>query len=333
MVILQALWRDGKQPQAHAATLYRHDDELVLQRQAHAEHWRLDEIRLEAGIDSLPDLLHLPDGSTLEVADRRIRALLGGLSLADRSAHWLQQSWRAMLLLSVASVAVLWLGYRYLLPASAAVMAQLVPVGVEQAMADSTLRWMEGSGLLAPSQHDDARRQQLQARLQALIPPDSPYRYRLLLRDAPVIGANAFALPGGSIIVTDQLLQRIDDDNELLAVLAHEAGHVEARHGLRDLLQSSGLLLAVTLITGDSSTALATLPLALANASYSREHEREADRYAYARLRAHGLSPCLLGYSLQRISSAANSGPAWLSSHPDTGERSRPDGQSCPPAP
>lgn len=342
MVTIKAIWRDGKTPQALAANLGRIDDELLLMRDGETQRrYPLADVRLEAGVADLPDTLHLPDGSTLEVADRiAIRRLIGGLSWGDRSGHWLQQSWRALAAMGVAAIVALWLGYRYLLPLAAGALAPLVPVAAEQALADSTMQWLEESGAIAPSRHGEARRVLLERQLQALVPA-SPYRYRLQLADGVIVGPNAFALPGGTIVVTDQLLEIIKRDEEMLAILAHEAGHVEARHGLRGALQSSGLLIALSLITGDASTALLVLPITLANADYSREHEREADRFAYARLRERGLSPCLLGYSLQRIEASApdtqttdeDSHGGWFASHPDTSERSQPGGMRCPPRP
>lgn len=341
MVTIKALWRDGKTPQVQAANVGRSGDELLLLRDGVQYRYRLADLRLEAGVADLPDTLQLPDGGTLEIADRiAIRRLIGGLSWGDRSGHWLQQSWRALAGLALLAIAVLWLGYRHLLPLAAGALAPLVPVAVEQTLADSTLQWLDQSGATGPSRHGEARRAQLQQQLQTLL-PGSRYRYRLLLRDTAAIGPNAFALPGGTIIVTDQLLALIRHDDELLAILAHEAGHIEARHGLRSALQSSGLLLALSLITGDASSVLLVLPVSLANADYSREHEREADRFAYARLREHGLSPCLLGQALVRIETdiahrhgdAAVSDGSWFASHPATAERSRPDGVRCPPLP
>lgn len=58
---------------------------------------------------------------------------------------------------------------------------------------------------------------------------------------APQIGANAFALPDGTLVVTDELVELAgDNDDEVLAVLAHELGHIHERHGLR-LLRTQGL--------------------------------------------------------------------------------------------
>lgn len=341
MVTIKAWWRDGHSPQAQAANVGRSDDELLVATAQQQRRYLLTDVRLQAGIDTLPDVLHLPDGSTLEVAERvAIRRLLGGLPLAERSGHWLQQSWRALLGALLAAIAVCWAAWRYGLPLLAGVLVQWIPVSTEQQLATHTLDWLQQQALIHPSQLPAARQQALQARLTALLPPGSRYHYQLWLRDAPDIGPNAFALPGGTIVVTDQLLQAVSPPDELAAILAHEAGHVEGRHGLRSAVESVGVLVALTLITGDASSISLALPMALANASYSREHEREADRFAFATLRRHGLSPCLLGYGLQRIERAAMADKeveagqhSWFASHPATSDRSQPDGQRCPPLP
>lgn len=342
MVSLDALWRDGHTPRPQAVKVGRDGDELVVSSSRGQRRFLLADCRLEAGIDTLPDSVYLPDGSTLEVAQKvAIRRLLGGLPPLQAGGHWLQQSWRALAAGTMAAAALLWLGWRFVLPAAAGWLLPLIPVSAEQQLAAQTLAWLENRGELRASRLPPDRATALQAAVDRLQPAASRYRYRVLLRHAPDIGPNAFALPGGTLVVTDQLLATVTRPDEILAILAHEAGHVEHRHGLRSAVESAGALAALTLITGDSSSLTLALPMALANASYSREHEREADRFAYAALQAQGLSPCLLGYGLQRIEASlkqqhgddAISSGSWFASHPATAERSRPLGQACPPPP
>ena len=86
------------------------------------------------------------------------------------------------------------------------------------------------------------------------------------------MGANAFALPNGTIVVTDDLVKLAEHDDELVAVLAHEIGHVVSRHALRRVLQDSGVMLLVAGITGDIvsiSSLAAALPTLLIEAKYS----------------------------------------------------------------
>ena len=342
MVSLDALWHDGHTPRPQAVKVGRDGDELVVSGSSGQRRFLLADCRLEPGIDTLPDSVYLPDGSTLEVAQKvAIRRLLGGLPPLQAGGHWLQQSWRALAGGIVAAAAILWLGWRFLLPAAAGWLMPLVPVSAEQQLAAQTLAWLENRGELRASRLPASRAAALQADIAHVQPAASRYRYRVLLRHAPDIGPNAFALPGGTLVVTDQLLAVVTRQDEILAILAHEAGHVEHRHGLRAALESAGALAALTLITGDSSSLTLALPMALANASYSRGHEREADRFAYASLQAQGLSPCLLGYGLQRIEASlkqqhgddAVSSGSWFASHPATAERSHPLGQACPPPP
>lgn len=340
MVKLDALWHDGHTPRPQAVKVGRDGDELLIDSASGQRRFLLADCRLEAGIDTLPDSVHLPDGSTLEVTQKiAIRRLLGGLGPLQTGSHWLQQSWQALAGGIVAAAVVLWLGWRFLLPAAASWLVPLIPASVEPPLAAQTLDWLQDNAGLRPSRLPAARQATLQTYLQLLRPADSRYRYQVLLRHAPDLGPNALALPGGTIVVTDQLLTVVTRPDEMQAILAHEAGHVEHRHGLRSAVESVGVLAALTLMTGDASSLTLALPAALASAGYSREHEREADRFAYAALQAQGLSPCLLGYGLQRIEAslkqqhgdAAISSGNWFASHPATEERSRPLGQACPP--
>lgn len=132
--------------------------------------------------------------------------------------------------------------------------------------------------------------------------PDTSH-YQLVLRDSKSIGANAFALPSGIIIATDDLI-KLTNDAELTAVLAHEVSHVKFHHSLRHTLQSSAtaLLLAVWLgdLTSLSSLA-AAIPALLVSAQYSQSFELEADRYALDYLAANGLSAESFASALNKL--------------------------------
>ena len=104
--------------------------------------------------------------------------------------------------------------------------------------------------------------------------------------------SNAFALPGGYVMVTGELLEEMSGPDELAAVLAHEFGHVEHRHSMVAFTRYMGTAFIVQLITGGGSGSSQWILIAgseLANISYSREFEREADAYAIARLTETGI--------------------------------------------
>lgn len=143
---------------------------------------------------------------------------------------------------------------------------------------------------------------------------------------------NALALPGGIIVVTDEMTQTTANDAEFLAVVAHEMGHVHGRHAMRLVLQSSGLAVLMTALAGDAvgTTILAAaVPAILLRTRYSRQFESEADDYAFALLKRHGQSPQAFADVLRRLSldehepADPHSLRQYLSTHPATEERIR----------
>jgi Zn-dependent protease with chaperone function len=106
------------------------------------------------------------------------------------------------------------------------------------------------------------------------------------------LGVNAFALPDGSIILTDDLLYFVTSTQELYSIVAHEMGHVRERHSLHMLIQHTLLTFFWDAITGDLSGTAAfasALPLILQGAAYSRQFERAADDYAMALLQKNNI--------------------------------------------
>jgi Zn-dependent protease with chaperone function len=137
-------------------------------------------------------------------------------------------------------------------------------------------------------------------------------------------------LPDGTVIATDELVGLAKDDQEVLAVLAHEIGHVHHRHSLRMALESSTVVLLVSTYLGDVTqltTLSASLPGVYAQARYSREHETEADTFALRHLDRSGISHRRFADILRALQTAAGPDPdrglQYLASHPPTSERIR----------
>lgn len=144
-------------------------------------------------------------------------------------------------------------------------------------------------------------------------------------RGAPTLGANAFAFPGGPVMVTDDLADLLGDD-ELLAVIAHEFAHVEERHGLRQALRAGGLVLVVSMVAvGDASLIeeLAALAVATARFGHSRRFERDADALAARFLETAGRRSDDLARALTALQRACGNAcdGGWFSTHPATASR------------
>jgi Zn-dependent protease with chaperone function len=190
---------------------------------------------------------------------------------------------------------------------------------------------------------DAAVMERLQGRFHPIIEEYRGYDVHVLFRASKGLGANAFALPDGTIIFTDDMVKLSADDDELLAVLAHEIGHVVHRHGLRTLVQNSLFAFVVLAITGDvhgTSHMFLGLPVLLTELSYSRDFEREADDFALSYLMRQGISPVHFANLMRRIEKkrAAETAPSnngghgptpksgwqdFLSTHPSMKERLR----------
>ena len=158
------------------------------------------------------------------------------------------------------------------------------------------------------------------------------YRFFVIKDDA----LNAFATPGGLIFVHTGLIEAIDSDNELACILAHECGHVQARHIAKrmDQMKVVNIGTAVMAIAslflggGQGSQALLTSSMALGQTlslKYSRQDEEEADRRAYQWICRAGYDPMGLVTTLQKMTRnrflGSDTIPSYLSTHPGASQR------------
>ncbi len=150
----------------------------------------------------------------------------------------------------------------------------------------------------------------------------SKYEYRFhLANDAAV---NAFALPGGIVIVNRGLIEATRRPEQLAGVLAHEIQHVERRHSLQSALRTAGLAALLTLLTGDPGAALG-VPAAegLLRLKFSRDAEREADNDGFDLLVANDIDPRGMAEFFAILTEQGASPPALLSSHPPSDTRAQ----------
>ena len=151
---------------------------------------------------------------------------------------------------------------------------------------------------------------------------------KLVFRQSEEIGPNAFALPGGVVVLTDELVEIAEDQAGVIGVLAHELGHVHLKHPARRLVRSLMALALVSLIFDDAATfaeELAAVSGSLISLAYTREFEEEADRAGKEILIRAGLSPIPLANLLQKLSDGCQENcsqlPEWLNTHPSVPSR------------
>lgn len=193
-------------------------------------------------------------------------------------------------------------------------------------MSVETLEYMDGL-LFTPTELDPETTDRLRAKFATMAQLEPDLQVNLNFRSGERTGPNAFALPDGSVVVTDELVELADNDEQILCILAHEIGHVKERHALRTLLETSALGMLLTAVTGEISSsisAVGAVPALLVQARYSRELELEADEYALelmekANFEKHHFAD-IMEALIEVLPDYSNS---MLSTHPPTAERIR----------
>jgi beta-barrel assembly-enhancing protease len=195
-------------------------------------------------------------------------------------------------------------------------VANQVPIKTEERMGNYVLKQIESEGNMVKEGTAVTAINQIGARLTQ----GSAYRYRWLIkRDDSV---NAFALPGGIVIVNSGLIQKVDSTEELAAVLAHEVQHVEQRHSLQSAIHSVGWAAGLMMVLGDVNVATAVIVHQLGNMYFSRDKEDQADRAGYELLVRKKIQPHGMASFFKKMQKIYPDGsPAWLSSHPDLDAR------------
>ena len=213
------------------------------------------------------------------------------------------------------------------IPIGARVLLAAVPTSVDRAIGDLSFRSLDGR-VLQPSRLPTSEQARLRAAFERavtradgtnVVPTTLEFR-------ASRIGPNAFALPGGRMVVTDELVALVDGrEDVVIGVLGHEYGHVKARHGVRMVAQSALLRTVTSLVLGDFSAVLAAAPALLGEQAYSRDFEREADAESVRVLRAAGASPGAMVVFFEKLASKdlGNTGGVAIAfaSHPADAER------------
>ncbi len=137
---------------------------------------------------------------------------------------------------------------------------------------------------------------------------------------------NAFALPGGFVVLFRGLIDQAENPDEVAAVLAHEIGHVTSRDPTRHALRSAGSIGVLGLLFGDfaGGTAVLFLTERLISANYSQQAETDADTFAYTTLEGANVSPAALGTMFERLREKYGDGNRLIShflSHPRLSQR------------
>lgn len=207
-------------------------------------------------------------------------------------------------------------------------VANRIPGSFEVKLGESAIAGMKSSGKFIS---DPALEKQLLAVTSRLLPVLGDKDHSFKFHIASDTNVNAFALPGGFVVVNTGLMAAVRRPEELAGVIAHEMAHVTRRHGLRNLIQSAGLMLLIRSVFGNLAGLEGVLiqgSQELLTQKYSRDFEREADELGWDYLLRADIDPKGLIEFFQTLKKQQGamghleSSPlALLSTHPATDER------------
>ncbi|WP_158558849.1 M48 family metallopeptidase [Rhodoferax lacus] len=294
---LSANYMDGRSAQSHPVQLRLQQGLLHIDGEGIAMRIPLAEVQWPERTRHGKRVAHLAQGGLVQSDDATAwDAWVGASGQRDSLVVKMQQSWRSALASAVLLVGLLAAAYAWGLPLLTEALVAATPSSVDNSLGESTLAAIDSS-LMQPSQLSASEQQRIQAAWQqvagALSTAQVPV-WRLVFRKSR-IGPNAFALPGGTIVLTDELVRLVDGDTDVLcAVLAHELGHVKHRDGLRMLVQVGVVGSISSIVLGDFSSVLAAVPALLGQAHYSRQAEHQADVFAVQVLKTAHISPATM---------------------------------------
>jgi Zn-dependent protease with chaperone function len=152
--------------------------------------------------------------------------------------------------------------------------------------------------------------------------PETSYKFRVEIDDSEQ--ANAMALPGGLIIVTQGLLDQVESENELAFVLGHELGHFKNRDHLRALGRGVVLSVFFAVVTGNDVASIGIKAADLTLRGFSRQQETKADEFGLAIVQSeygHVNEAWRLFERWKVVDNSFIDLVTYLSTHPETGDR------------
>jgi Zn-dependent protease with chaperone function len=229
--MLHANYFDGRSTRVRVVDLSVVGEDLLIAGADIDLRFPFAHVKVDERLGRAPRRLRFPDGTFCEVRDLdELDTLLSSTAHRDGWVDRMQRHLQFALFAAIACAALAAAAYKWGLPWAAAQGARHLPPAVGKAISVQTLKILDGK-LFMPSKIADERQQALRAKLHALqLPEGGSPDSELLFRSSPQLGANAFTLPDGTIVVLDDLIKSIDDDQQILAVFAHELGHAHGRH-------------------------------------------------------------------------------------------------------
>lgn len=289
----------------------------------------------------------LEDGSVFSTQDNDAVDLAFKKQLRGKGLiHSLESNMHWVLVALVLTLASGFGFFKWGVPWASEKIAHALPHVTNQLLADNALVYLD-QYIFEDSMIPEEQMQKIRLHFKSQVVPlgasNDEIKYKLhfrLWKEGALSIPNALALPSGDIILTDKFVQLCENQEEMDAVLLHEMGHIELRHTLKMVIESTFVTVAVMMIAGDSNgfadmgVGLGSL---LVSSNYSRGHESEADQYAFKHMLFAKMDPIAFSNIMNRMTEymempsistikqkedeSAVEVLDYLSSHPSTRQR------------
>ena len=322
---MAARFYDGRSALSHDAEVRLEADALDIRADGQALVWRLADLIAEVEADQVRVSNRRERDTRLVLPVEEWTALIGDRLDGRKRERRMREFWLVGGLAAVAGAVMLFVFVG--VPILSGPVARATPVSMELRMGEN---FDAQVGAFFPT----CRNEEGQRILSALgdriaMGADTPFDIRVRAVEAPMV--NAFALPGGPVLITDDLISEAESPDELAAVIAHEIAHVEMRHVMQAVWRDLGIGMLLDLVVGGGTGAGQQAVILAGQASdltYSRDAELEADTRGQALLHAAGLSSQGMAPFFDRMARADGSGRLgeaveFMNSHPDSSRRGR----------
>lgn len=293
-MFIDGIYLDGKTSKRHIARLEVNSDHKIthihLIEQQEVLSFEQQYYKVETRLGNTPREISFDDAQLFtcdnhDEIDKLINWQSSRPSNQNTCLYRLENNYKLICLSTIATIIFLYGIIIYGIPSTAKTIAHHAPQFTSQQLI-SSLDILDET-VFDASKLSAQRQQEIIDLVAPYLSSDGHLQPKLVFRSG--MKANALALPNGVIVFTDDFVNLTQSDDELLAVLFHELGHLSHKHMTQRIIQDAMLTIMVVFITGDVETfdLLTGLPTLLLDLAYSREFEIEADSYALTQLSSH----------------------------------------------
>ena len=305
--MIKGSYFNGETSDKTDVSLYYKEDGLIGFNELNIDEIQFNSIDVSSRIGNTPRYINFPDGSQFETDDNAAVDEMVN-KLANDPLHGLAhklESAKAFILFTIVAVVLFgWLFIQYGIPALSKQIAEIIPDEASLYMGQGVLEAMDKSWF-EKSQLSEKKQKELHALFNdLLINIEGSENYKLEFRLGGKIKANAFALPNGTIVFTDELINLAENNLEIASIMLHEIGHLKRKHSIRATIQQFSLAMFIMVITGDVSTSssiITAIPVMLVESGFSQKMEIEADTYSLDFMLKHHIDPSYFAIMMEKL--------------------------------